>query len=501
MKHGEKGRRIFAEFRFVYMLLYLILVASVALIPVRRATDGHMSMVYNLLAIAGVALLCVDLFRWRSCFTPKRCGLLILFVLACTLSSLLNLRYGILDNAKTIVWTCIQLFLFLGMDAALPKETHRRHFRILTEVFCVIWTIGVLWSLQQFVVQYSASWPLNSTLRPTREGFAEGRLFGVFTDPNYAALCSLAAIAFSAIHFKSHSHRIPCGIYHAAVILLQAIYLVLSGSRTAMIAALIAGVLAAGFGCWCLAERRGRKIMLRFAAAIAGGLLCIAALTGGFKLTQVAAARVPALYYSMTHSNSDPNAGEDAPLHTISFDRPDVAGSDDISNNRLQIWRDYAQVFLRSPVWGASPRNALAFAEDHLGEIYIVRNQYSAHSAYMMLFSCSGILGAGTMLPWLILSALLTFHYLIRRRKTPDRHYRTVFLLTLPLITFAIGAALCTYMFFNNMVIDYLFWVTLGYTLGLIRMSEPERYAQPTLPYRLAGRIESRIRALFPGKN
>ncbi len=500
MNCSEKARKVFAGLRLAYMLLYLVILICTALIPFRRATDGHMDFAYGTLEIVGIALLCVNLLKFRTACSGKNAMLPALFIAVVLLSSLVNIRFGFVENVTVTAWMCIQFFLLAAVDVHLSPEVHRKHLRILSEVFCLLWTVGVLWSLQQFVVQYEATWRLLYVERPTHEGFFDGRLYGVFTDPNFASLCSLAAIVFCGIHLNGDRRSIPCRVYHIVLIVLQAIYIVLAGSRTALVAAAIAGALRCAFAGWCWVERHGKQAALRLATALAGSILFVAVLIGGVQLTRTVAAYVPGIHCAWQNPGTIALEGNQGnrmiPFPTVSFDRSDVSPSRDISNNRFRIWSDYFHVFLTSPVLGTSPANVHAYTEHHFDDLFVLKKNYSVHNGYLALLVCTGIAGAVCMLVWLLRNALQVLRYLIRRRNAQDVLFQTVLHLSTLLCIFAIGAFSLQYLFFSNTLIDLLFWSVFGYTTALIRSSQPEAQASASLPLCLSPRIRARISCL-----
>ena len=68
-------------------------------------------------------------------------------------------------------------------------------------------------------------------------GYIWGRLWGVYTDPNYAGVMVTISILFSLYILPSIQNRLAKGFFIANIIL-QGFYICFSDSRTAMVAAL-----------------------------------------------------------------------------------------------------------------------------------------------------------------------------------------------------------------------------------------------------------------------
>lgn len=494
---NEKLSRLLAEIRFVYILLYMILITVSSLTPLRAIFDGRpeIAVAYAVIACVGGILVAVDFFHRQVLFTTKNCLLVIAFLVACLVSTLCNLRYGFMENAKTLIWTAIQLFLLAAMDAQQPKQVHMKHLKIFAEVFCGIWTVAVCWSLGMYLVQYRGVYRFSDVAYGVRTGFTGGRLFGVFSDPNYASLNSLAAAGLAVLLLTEKGSHPLRRVYHGFGIFVQLCYIILSGSRTTHLALLGVVGLVCGFFGWLLAEKKGKKLPLRVLACLVALALGAGAMQLVFSLGKTALSYVPGLFHFQQGGTdvdpTDPSLPEDIPEDPdqIDLSRPDVGEGTDVSNGRIRIWSDYVQVFLKTPIVGTSPRNANRYVMENFEGLFINDRPYSVHNGYLALFVCTGILGAVPMLLWLVLVAVEVVGYLIRRRNDRDEFYRPVFVMTAILVVLAVGALPLMYLFFSNLIIDLLFWVVLGYTLGFIRMSEPERFQKQSLPMKLTRKL------------
>ena len=153
MSRKTDFKTVFANWRLVYITLYMLLIAFVSTIPGRRLLEGRSTVIYSIVAFFGCILLAVDFFTRRVIFKPKYCTVLILFIVACIISSIYNIKYGFMSNVKAIIWGCIQFFLIVGVDTELPLETTKKHLKTLTEIFSLFWFVCVVISFYQFIVQ------------------------------------------------------------------------------------------------------------------------------------------------------------------------------------------------------------------------------------------------------------------------------------------------------------------------------------------------------------
>lgn len=503
----QKMDKLLANIRLCYIVFYMAYISIVSVIPVRLVFDGNPlnSIIYPALALSGGLFLLIDLLYHKTLFQTKNCGLLVLFMISLGISICLNVRYGIADNVKTFAWTCIQLFLFAAIDTDQSPKLHFKHLQIFTEIFGGIWFCWSSWSMLLFLQQYHRTLQFADIVNVTEMGFCQGRLFGIFTDPNYAALVCLAAVAFSVLNLNLRKCSLPSRIYHYIQILVHACYIVLSGSRTAQLSIIVIAALVSALMVWRFWERKKKQVLFRAVGALMAVGISVFGVFLIHNVSQTALSFAPSVYEkllpsqgNLIHENAngtirpgnliDKGNGD---IGQVDMTRPDVAESDDISNNRFKIWKDYLKVYATAPLFGTSPRNAMQYTMDHFDDLYIIEKQYSVHNTYLALLVCTGAVGACLMLAWMILKVWDVMGYLIRRRNTQDEYYRPVLILTCILIADAIAALPLYFIFFNNMIIDLIFWVTLGYVTGFIRMSEPERYKEP-LTYRFTKKILSR---------
>lgn len=510
MKTDKKSvDRLLANIRFYYIIVYMAIISIVTVIPVRLVLEGNPinSLLYPALAIFGALFLLVDLLYHKTLFKPKNCGLLVLFIVSLVISIFANMKYGLMDNLKVLLWTCIQLFLFSAIDTDQAPEMHFKHLQIVTEIFDTIWLCWATWSIMLFLQQFHRTLQFGDIINVTEMGFYQGRLFGIFIDPNYASLASIAAVVFSVLNLNIRKCCALSRVYHYIQIVVQVCYIILSGSRTARLAIAIAGALLGALLIWCFLEKRKKGIFIRIVSVVLGAGIAVGGVLQVCEFGQTVLSYAPAVYeramadlgipvpdYSLEDDKFDHLIQGNNAEHThVDMERPDVSESDDISNNRFKIWKDYLQVFTTAPIFGISPRNAMQYTMEHFVDLFIIERQYSVHNTYLALLVCTGTIGAAMIYLWMVLKAWTVLSYLIRRRNTQDQYYRPVLIMTLILIVDAIAALPLYFMFYNNTIIDLIFWVTLGYVTGFIRMSEPERYGT-TWPSRFTEKVFSKLR-------
>lgn len=478
-----------AQLRGVYIMVFAALLSISYSVQVSALEMRWLSILYSSMAVFGVLILGLDFVNKQVLFSYKNCGLLVLFVVALLVSAVLNYRYGIMGNLKVAAWMCIQMFLMASVDMEQPESMHKKHLRMILDVFCVIWFVWACWSLVQFVLQYHETVSLSEFSTAKETGFTNGRLFGVFKDPNYASVCSIGAVVFTVEGIISSKKSVVRILFGCVQICVQVSYIILAASRTAQLALIAAIVLLALLLGWSFAEKYTKKIVWKCCCSIIVTALVVCVCVFGFKTVKAGLSYLPGLYLSAVEESPNPSVEVTPP--PVSLDRTDVTGENvDISNNRFKIWSDYFKVYLSEPIFGVSPRNTLAYVNDNFPESFIAWRGYEVHNGYFALFVCTGVVGGLLMLCWLAMVVFEVVGYLIRRRGSGDTNYHSVLALTFFLVCCAVAAVPLQMIFFSNSIYDLLFWCVLGYVRYMVHLGEPERYAKKPFVYSVMQRVK-----------
>ena len=490
-----KKSGLYSRLWYAYLLIYIIYFALQEILPTRNFMHDYLPHSYTLVGVLGVALLAVDFFTRRRMFRLPGTDMLMLFFVITMISIVVNYRYDFTGNIKGIMWMAIQIFLLIALPPETPKKTHIKRLSVVFDVFIFIWLVAVLWALGMYLAQEGGS---IETIRTDRVqslpiGFMNGRLHGMFEDPNYAAVAAFFSIGFSVFCMCWGEHPKGFKIYYIIAIVMFVFYIILSGSRTVKLVAVIVSFFAAGF---CAVLRVERKFFLRALAFLLAGAVGASVVWGSWQVLQKGLSYLPGVREIIVYrqQESEPQSAEitetpeaTAPLvKAVDFTREDVAYNEDVSNNRFAIWSDYIQVFLDTPLFGASPRGSFLYAQDHFEDLFIFNRPYkTTHNGYLMLLVSVGILGSIWMLIWFVKVFFEVLGYLLRHINNRTDSYWMILLSSVMLMAFAMYSVLYSMMFFSNLVIDVLFWLIIGVTLYLIRESEPERYTKVSVTARI----------------
>lgn len=475
----QKFTDIFYFFRDLYTVVYISFFAILFFIPVQNLLGNITTYLYLAIAGAGAALLVVSVFvSPKSFFSPQNI-LLTAFAIAALLSTAVNYRYQPISNIKEICWMCIMFFLLHTVDASRPKEKLLYLFRLVTDIFVFLWFVGVFVSFCQFVSGYGEwiSTPYNEN-ELHRVGFIEGRLFGVFGDPNYAAIGSFFAIVLSMFHIIGKNMGKGARAFLIISMVFEYFYIILSGSRAAMISVAVAVFFVVFFLVLKAAFTQKIHPALRCICAVLSAGVSAVLIVIISDLIKEGLAYLPELYSSVGNA-----FGINVKQNTVvDIRRPDIDDGNDYSNNRFKIWADSIAVWKTTPIVGATPRGYLDYTFEHLGNIYIVQKGYVIHNAYISVILFTGIIGSLIVVAWIARTAYMILKFLFIRKISDCPSYKRVLFLSAAIVAEAVSSMALSQMFFSHMVTDAIFWLIVGYTFYYIdlennKAKEPEKIA------------------------
>ena len=406
----------------IYLMLFFIYLTLGKIVPVVHIIDGRVNSILSM-AFAGIGalLLLQDFLTQRVMLKTKGAFVLVAFMAAIGISSVANMSYGITDNIKTMLWMCIQFFIIYAVYVRFEKEECCKFVENLFVTLNIIWVAGEIISLIQYVYQVGY-WSVMTSESFKRQGFYKHRLFGVFSDPNVTAILAICLIAFDVYMF------IKCkGIWKRCILVLSVIinyaYIILSGSRTALLCMYIVSVVISALVVKNISVRKKTKVLKAviciLAAMVIGGGLChiiyvpakkvVAVLPNiakyidneehtvsghfiFFKYDTSSEMTITSDEAKEQQSSSEKNSGH-VEVDEENLIREDT-GSERKLNNRWDIWTGYMQSLKGSKfIVGLSPRNAIAYIKDVDPDNYIASTGYVPHSDYIALLSYTGLTG------------------------------------------------------------------------------------------------------------
>lgn len=450
MKSLKRYEPLLQKIRHVYIVIFVVYLLLSRIVPfVNLISQSVNAVIYGALAVSGALILAADFLMTFSVFKSTENKILLAFLLVCVISSIINIEYGITNNIKTLAWMAIQFFVLFSFVNMNEKEEMNATVTTVMKVSAAVMLAAVLISIGQFILHIG--YVVDFSEYPRRQGFVDSRLFGVFTDPNYAAVTSLTVIIFCWYLFKNTENK-KLRIYYVVNIVFQMLYVVLSGSRTAMIEGAMLAFIMVFF------SSRNSGVFMRInhvniKAAING------AIAAGLSVLLILAIQSSMLSISEVSESIKIKINTNYHEDTLTLERDDVK-KDDISNGRLRIWKDAVEISSDHRLFGLSPRNLSSYAKANYPDSFLAVKGYEAHNGYLAVLVGSGVIGSLVIIAFIVYMLKHIVQYIIGMKK---REYDNEFILLISvLFTIAVSAFLLLDIFFVNTYGTAVFWLFFG---------------------------------------
>lgn len=339
--------------------------------------------------VLGMVLILIRVVKIRKYAKMPCVILMVLFCVSFLLTTVMNRQYGITENGKWVIWTGIQFFALYVCDVERSEEKYRREFRILSHILIVCSSIAALASIVQ-VVQVYSQYITTADGEFIVTGYTWGRLWGVYTDPNYGAVISVISITLSLLFILQKKGLIR--IAYIVSIILNFVYFVYSDSRTGEIAIVVSVGLFLIL--WFSKKKASAKKIVRFGVPVIL-IVCIAA--AGFGGMQVMKSQYGKYYAAVSAERA-----KNRPKQEVKKDNSTAGRKQDIqqdvSNGRFALWQSAVEVWETSPVYGAGYSTFVPYAQEHTPDTYAVNNDQgnytSMHNTFFNALAFQGTIGA-----------------------------------------------------------------------------------------------------------
>ena len=238
---SRRNRRLLDSILMIYMAICTLWFSLETIVFFsEKAAGSPLKFFPSWLRAVGIVLILAEVLM----VSPRRRGplrfLLYGICLSAFIASLIHIKYGFINNFRTILMMLICFALFYGASYSIPEKRLRSFLRILYALLAILWFVACCLSLVQFALQIGSDGPNHATvfwLRGT--GFANQRLTGVFGFPEYGGVTGVMLIIIGALFFVKYKN-LPLRILLVILNLPVYIYLVLCGSRNAALAFFLA---------------------------------------------------------------------------------------------------------------------------------------------------------------------------------------------------------------------------------------------------------------------
>ena len=198
METVKKGVQYFfvgTPFKVIYLILTFLSYTSFT-----AQTSFVSAFSIAVTALGGIVLLYRVCVLKRFIRTPNLI-FLILFLLSFIITSLINWQYGIMGSLKGFVWMAFQYTLLYACDDMKETKFYKKEFHIIAIIFLAYLAICGIVSLYYLITGQGGVLEEGHTQR-IFYGLWWQRLWGAFSEPNYAATSMSIGILLAFYFFK-----------------------------------------------------------------------------------------------------------------------------------------------------------------------------------------------------------------------------------------------------------------------------------------------------------
>ncbi len=479
-----RDEKLYSNIRLIYITA--VLIYSLLRQFVVAVQPILMSNVFNTVIILAAGILFLwDIAVFRNVLKTKYIWLLVAVFAATLLTTVVNFKYAFVDNIKAAANMFIQFFILYAAGNKLTRERIDKEIRVIATAVSGLWFVTGIISVVMYFLDICYTQTNYIWGEPTEiwQGFVRAddgmvvmRLWGVYVDPNFASAVSIIVICLCAYLLYLRPKKTE-KIIHIVNIVVQSLYIVLSGSRMAMLILL----LLAAVGAWYFSRKylnaknikKLKNSILKEAVSIVLAASCVVCCYGVYTVTKKT---LPFVRYgvstvqSLFKPDSElPSEDEETTDDLEELDREDVSTKTDISNGRLNMWLEGFEVFKKNPVIGVGPRSYSIIANEIDPEMRIAEK--SIHNSYMELLMGNGVVGFVLML---IFFALCAKDGIILRSRSDAESIRVGILLLIALSALA-GGMFISSMFYYMSGISIIAFTMLGYSGAIIADIDREK--------------------------
>ena len=402
------------------------------------------------MTLLGILLATYNLVIKKVYLKIKTIEYLLLFFAFNIITSILVISYGYSTNIKNALIFYIYFLTVFPIFTGITREEGKKIYDYFFYTVTVLNTFGVLVSLIQFVLLKGYRVHDYKGLY-IRQGFVESRLFGILASPNYLSLISLIVIIFLVL--KVCSFEKAYRYISIVAIVLNFIYIVLSGSRTAFICMMIAAVI---YSIVMFYQKGNIKSLLKVVLAIVVVLFSYKAVN--FTSEQYLKFNKERLeVQDKKLENKDNN---------LSLERTDTS-EENISNNRFAIWKSTASFVPKKPIFGYSGGNWYEIGKKTNPDEYIIKEHYLTHNGYLEILFYNGLAGFISM-GIFVLSFFILMVKRIFRDKKEDLVNKDLLSIFMILMVILVSNLFLSSTFYGISLLGIIVFLMAGYFYSIV---------------------------------
>lgn len=450
------------KIQFIYELAYIILIIST--FNSFMFTSSIQSVLVKVCLLSAVCAVILRLCFLKKYLCTPYWKVLLLFMISYLISTIINYQYGYVENLKWLIWLGLSFFLLYLRDCECNFAYYKKEFMILGHIMLGYSVVASIISLGMMVTRY-AEYLEGANDITVMAGYFWGRLWGIYTDPNYGATFCVAMIILAIYFAHKTSHKLLKLVYYVMVIM-DFLYVVYSDSRTAKVAIFVGGGFFAFAYVWNMCKNKANKkrIVISLLSVISF-IIAINIIISGCKSVYIE--KIAAI----VEEKDIADKSEVTSIKAAKEREKDV--KKDISNRRFDLWKSGIEVWETTPLFGTGYATYDDYALENVPNTYTVNNDQgifgNTHNQYINILVFQGIIGAGIFLSFIILCIrkILPFIW-----KCEGEEFFYIVTMTAIVASIAVSMMFLLEGLYTNSFGTFLLWYLLGNIMHFIGQNE-----------------------------
>ena len=384
-----------------------------------------------------------------------------LFILGYLITIFLNRDSNVVSNFKSLIWVIIIFFVLLLGDKDKSINDVIEDVKRISS-FIVVPTFAISgYSLLMFFFNIKY-WTVKAGGIRVPQGYFAARLWGIFADPNEACNIALIALMCSIVLiylYKGKKKGIV--IFNIVNIVVQYIYIVMSGSRGGAVGLifLLIGSLFIGFQ--YIFKRRIKIKLVRIITSLLISVVITTTAISLFDETRQFVADIPKMIFSF-NINEDPV--DEEPKNEEVIDITTVRPDDEGSNGRIELWISGLKLSTESPIFGHGDRNINVRAKVSMPDSRLAWQH--VHNGYLHLLLSGGLVAFMLMFIFIGATAWKSLIIILNKDDYSSK-YVIISLLSILCGSLLFTTLFLSEIFYQNSFTTLVFWTMLGYVITI----------------------------------
>lgn len=372
------------------------------------------------------------------------------FLISYIITIFINRNSNLIGNTKTLIWQIIMMFVLFMSESWKNKDEIYSDILRISNTIIVATMILSLCSLIIFLFNI-VYWVKRIDGAVIPIGYYYARLWGIYVDPNQAAVIAIVSILSSIIIIINKKYK--SFIFVIFNIIVQYLFMILTASRGGLIGFLFSVIVLGYLLSDYLLRNKITKDIFRSSisfiiAIIVSGLLILSEAP-----TRKVLSIIPNSISNLKNETDNENS-------TIDIERNDLSSS----NGRIVLWKDGLRLSKYSPVFGFGDRNIPVKASELTPGSSLAKK--TVHNGFIHMLLSGGIIALIIMCVIIISIAIKAIRIFFKGNRY-NKHFYTTNIISVIIGVLLITSMFLTEIFYQNSFAATIFWICLGYSMYL----------------------------------